>query len=121
VGRKHDPFVAAKHAASRARKQAAQVRAAWAWAALQQALRRRARADQCRELHELIDACSRVADMPGRGPPGRPPELLAGASGLLYGEAAARVPTPRIRGACRAQPQASLVTTQGSRYRGTDS
>jgi hypothetical protein len=155
--RPHSPSAAAKQAAYRARKrQAAQDLAARECAAIQQALQTRARADQCWELHELIDAGSRDPDMPHRGPEGRPSGLLAGASAHFYGVAAARVrrhrralqrlaqvratrgaqagaprdagadqdaarvPTTRTGGACRAQPGASRVTTPGSRCRGTD-
>ena len=90
--RPHYPSAAAKQAAYRARKrQAAQDLAARECAAIQQALQTRARADQCWELHELIDAWSRDADMPHRAPESRPPGLLAGASTHFYGVAAARV------------------------------
>ena len=69
----HYPSAAAKQAAYRARKrQAAQDLAARECAAIQQALQTRARADQCWELHELIDAWSRDADMPQPGPGGPP-------------------------------------------------
>ena len=72
--RPHYPSAAAKQAAYRARKrQAAQDLAARECAAIQQALQTRALADQCWELHELIDAWSRDADMPHRVPAGRPP------------------------------------------------
>ena len=90
--RPHYPSAAAKQAAYRARKrQAAQDLAACECAAIQQALQTRALADQCWELHELIDAWSRDADMPRRAPEGRPPGLLAGTSAHFYGVAAARV------------------------------
>ena len=63
--RPHYPSAAAKQAAYRARKrQAAQDLAARECAAIQQALQTRARADQCWELHELIDDSRRDADMP---------------------------------------------------------
>jgi hypothetical protein len=89
--RPHYPSAAAKQGAYRARKQAAQALAAQECAAIQQALRTRALADQAWELHELIDACSRDADMPRQVPAGHPPALLAGASAHFYGMAAARV------------------------------
>ena len=90
--RPHYPSAAAKQAAYRARKrQAAQDLAARECAAIQQALQTRALADQCWELHELIDDWSRDADMPHRVPEGRPSGLLAGASAHFYGVAAARV------------------------------
>ena len=61
----HYPSAAAKQAAYRARKrQAAQDLAARECAAIQQALQTRALADQCWELHALIDDWSRDADMP---------------------------------------------------------
>ena len=86
------PSAAARQAAYRARKrQAAQALAAQECAVIQQALRTRALADQCWELHELSDDWSRDADMPRRVPAGRPPELLAGVSAYFYGMAAARV------------------------------
>ena len=51
-------------------------------------------------------------------PPG---ELKAGApSDAGTAQAAARVPTTRTGGVCRAQPRASRVTTHGSRCRGND-
>jgi hypothetical protein len=57
--RPYYPFAAAKQAAYRARtRQAAQDLAARECTAIQQALQTRALADQCWELHELIDACS---------------------------------------------------------------
>jgi hypothetical protein len=59
--------------------------------AIQQALRTRALADQCWELHALIDDGSRDADMPSRGPQARPSGLVAGVSVRFYGMAAARV------------------------------
>ena len=90
--RPHYPSAAAKQAAYRARKQqAAQDLAAHECAAIQQALQTRALADQCWELHELIDDWGRDADMPHRVPEGRPFGLLAGASASFYGMAAARV------------------------------
>ena len=89
--RPHYPSAAAKQAAYRARKQTAQALAARACAAIQQALRTRALADQCWELYELIDDWSRDADMPHRGPAGRPPEFLAGVRAHFAGMAAARV------------------------------
>jgi hypothetical protein len=89
--RPHDPSAAAKHAASRARKQAAQDLASRACAAIRQALQIRARADQCWELYERIEDWSRDSDMPHRGPESRPSGLLAGASAHFYGVAAARV------------------------------
>ena len=73
------------------KRQAAQDLAARECAAIQQALQTRALADQCWELHELIDDWSRDADMPHRGPGGPPSGLLAGASASFYGMAAARV------------------------------
>ena len=55
--RPHYPSAAAKQAAYRARKrQATQDLAACECATIQQALQTRARADQCWELHERIDA-----------------------------------------------------------------
>ncbi|HEY5871120.1 MAG TPA: hypothetical protein VI542_37045 [Candidatus Tectomicrobia bacterium] len=90
--RPHYPSAAAKQAAYRARKrQAAQDLAARECAAIRQALRTRALADQCWERHELIDTCSRDPDMPRRGPADRPAELLAGGSAHFYGVAAVRV------------------------------
>ena len=89
--RPHYPSAAAKHAASRARKQAAQALAARECAAIQQALHTRVLADQSWELYELIDAWSRDPDMPRPVSAGRPPGLLAGASAHFYGVAAARV------------------------------
>ena len=89
--RPHYPSAAAKQAAYRARKQAAQALAAQECAMIQQALHTRARADQSWERYELIDACSRDVDMPRRGPEGRPSGLVAGASAYFYGMAAARV------------------------------
>src|SRR5262245_19620659 len=89
--RPHYPSAAAKQAAYRARKQPAQARAARAWAALQQALRTRALAEQCWELQELIDACSRDAAMPHRGPESHYSRLLADGGARCAGIAAARV------------------------------
>ena len=90
--RPHYPSAAAKQAAYRLRKrQAARYSAARECAAIQQALQTRALADQCWELHELIDDWSRDADMPHRGAVGRPSGLVAGASASFYGIAAARV------------------------------
>ena len=90
--RPHYLSAAAKQAAYRARKQqAAQALAAQECATIQQALQTRARADQCWELHELIDAWSRDTDMPHRALEGRTPGLLADASASFYGRAAARV------------------------------
>jgi hypothetical protein len=90
--RPHYPSAAAKQAAYRLRKrQAAQNLAACECAAIQQALQTRTRADQCWELHELIDAWSRDADMPHRGLEDCSPGLLAGESASFYGVAAARV------------------------------
>ncbi|HEY5869806.1 MAG TPA: hypothetical protein VI542_30280 [Candidatus Tectomicrobia bacterium] len=89
--RPHYPSAAAKQAAYRARKQAAQALAARACAAIQQALQTRALADQSWELYELIDACSRDPDMPRPVSAGRPAGLLAGASAHFYGVTAARV------------------------------
>ena len=58
--RPHYPSAAAKQAAYRARKrQAARDLAARECAVIQQALQTRARADQCWELHTLIDDWSR--------------------------------------------------------------
>jgi len=55
--RPHYPSAAAKQAAYRLRKrQTGQVLAVRECAAIQQALQTRARADQCWELHERIDA-----------------------------------------------------------------
>ena len=87
VVRPHDPAAAAKQAAYRTRKR----QVACECAAIQQALRTRALADQSWELHELIDACSRDVDMPRRGPEGCPSGLVAGASAHFAGMAAARV------------------------------
>ena len=84
------PSAAAKQAAYRARKHAAQALAAQACAVIQQALHTRTLADQSWERYELIDACSRDPDMPRQIPSGCPPELLAGASAHFYGVAAAR-------------------------------
>jgi hypothetical protein len=90
--RPHYPSAAAKQAAYRARKrQAAQDLAACECAAIQQALQTRALADQCWELHALIDDWNRDTDMPQRGADGRPSGLVAGASASCYGRAAARV------------------------------
>ena len=89
--RPHYPSAAAKQAAYRARKLAAQVLAARACAAIQQALQTRARADQSWELHALIDDWSRDADMPQRVADGPPSGLVAGANASFYGRAAARV------------------------------
>ena len=90
--RPHSPSAAAKQAAYRARKQqAAQALAARECATIQQALQTRALADQCWELHELIEAWSRDTDMPHRALEGRTPGLLADASASFYGTAAARV------------------------------
>ena len=91
--RPHYPSAAAKQAAYRARKrQAAQDLAARECAAIQQALQTRALADQCWELHALIDdvepgqrTCRAVARRAGTS------GLLAGASASFYGAAAARV------------------------------
>ena len=86
------PAASAKQAAYRARKrQAAQDLAAYQCAVIQQALQTRALADQCWELHELINAYGRDGDMPRRAPADRPPGLLAGTSAHFYGVAAARV------------------------------
>ena len=90
----HDPSAAAKHAASQARKR----QAAWACVAIQQALQTRALADQSWELHERIDDWSRDADMPSRGPEGRPSGLVVGASAYFAGMAAARVRRHRRAG-----------------------
>jgi hypothetical protein len=90
--RPRDPSAAAKQAAYRARKrQTAGDLAHRECAAIQQALRMRALADQSWELHELIDTWSRDPDMPRRGPGDRPVEFLAGGSAHFYGVAAARV------------------------------
>ena len=84
--RPHYPSAAAKQAAYRARKRhAARDLAAQECAAIQQALQTRTRADQCWEMHDLIDAWSRDADMPRRVPAGRPAGLLAGTSAHFYG------------------------------------
>jgi hypothetical protein len=85
--RPHYPSAAAKQAAYRARKRSA----ACECAAIQQALRTRALADRSWELYELIDACSRDADMPHRGLEGRSPGHWADGSAHFYGMAAARV------------------------------
>jgi DNA-binding transcriptional regulator PaaX len=62
--RPHYPSAAAKQAAYRLRKrQAARDLATQECAAIQQALQTRALADQCWELHELIDDSSQDADM----------------------------------------------------------
>ena len=62
--RPHYPSAAATQAIYRARtRQAAQDLAARECTAIQQALRTRALAEQCWELHELIDACSRDRDI----------------------------------------------------------
>ena len=90
--RPHYPSAAAKQAAYRARKrQAAQDLSACECAAIQQALQTRALADQCWELHALIDDWNRDTDMPQRGADGRPSGLVAGVSASFYGRAAARV------------------------------
>jgi hypothetical protein len=90
--RPHYPSAAAKQAAYRARKrQTARDLATRECAAIEQALRTRALADQSWELYELIDAWSRDADMPRRAPAAHPAGLLAGASTHFYGVAAARV------------------------------
>jgi hypothetical protein len=88
--RPHYSSAAAKQAAYRARKQAAQDLAAQECAAIQQALRTRALADQSWELYELIDACSWDPDMPREVPADHPPAHLAGASTHFYGMAAGR-------------------------------
>src|SRR5262245_50736545 len=91
AGRPHYPSCAAKQAAYRARKrQAVQDLAARECAMIQQALQTRALADQCWELHALIDDWSRDADMPHRVSEGRPSSLVAGESASFYGMAAAR-------------------------------
>ena len=89
--RPHYLSAATKHAASRARKQAAQALAMRECAAIQQALQTRALADQCWELHELTDACSRDPDMPRQVPAGRPPGTLSVTSAHFARMAAARV------------------------------
>ena len=89
--RSYYPSAAAKQAAYRTRKQAAQALAAQECAAIQQALGTRALADQSWELYELIDACSRDPDMPRQVPASRPVDLLAGGSSHFYGMATARV------------------------------
>ena len=96
--RPHSPAAAAKQAAYRGRKLAAQVLAARACAAIQQALQTRALADQSWELHERINDWSRDADMPSRGPEGRPSGLVVGASAFFAGMAAARVRRHRRAG-----------------------
>ena len=89
--RPHYPSAAARQAAYRLRKrQAARYWAALGCTAMEQALQTRALADQCWELHALIDDWSRDADMPRRGAVGRPLGLVAGASASFYGIAAAR-------------------------------
>jgi hypothetical protein len=89
--RPHGPSAAAKQAAYRARKRAAQALAAQECAAIQQALRTRALADQSWELYELIDDWSRDPDMPSRGLAGRPSGLVAGTSAHFAGMAATRM------------------------------
>jgi hypothetical protein len=121
--RPHYPSAAAKQAAYRARKrQAAQDLAAQECAAIQQALQTRALADQCWELYELIDACSRDPDRPHGAPAHRPPGLLAGTSAHFYGVAAARMRRHRralqrlahVRATRRAQAGAlSAASAQG--------
>jgi hypothetical protein len=112
--RPHYPSAAAKQAAYRARKQATQALAARECATIQQALRTRARADQCWELYEFIDACSRDADMPRRVPADRPPQLLGGASAHFYGVAATRVPRHRRALQRLAQVQATRRAKAGA-------
>jgi hypothetical protein len=112
--RPHDPSAAAKQAAYRARKQDAQALAARECAANQQALRTQALADQSWELHELIDACSRDADMLRRVPAGYHPELPAGVSAHFYGVAAARVRRHRRALQRLAQVQATRRAQAGA-------
>jgi hypothetical protein len=85
------PSAAARQAAYRARKQAAQILAARECTVIQQALRTRALAEQCWELYELIDAYSRDPHRPRQVPEGYSPGSLSGASASFYGMAAARV------------------------------
>ena len=88
--RPHSPS-AVKHAVSRVQqRQAALALAARECAALQQALLTRALADQCWELHALIDDWSQDADMPHHVSEGRPSGLVAGVNTSFYGMAAAR-------------------------------
>ena len=70
--RPHYPSAAAKQAAYRARKrQAARDLADRECAAIQQALQTRTRADQCWEMHDLIDERGRDSDMPRQAPASR--------------------------------------------------
>ena len=109
------PSAAAKQAAYRARKrQAAQDLAAREGGAIQQALQTRALADGSWELSELMDAWSRDADMPHRGPEGRPSGLLAGASAHLYGVAAAPVRRQRRALQCLAHFRATKRAHAGA-------
>ena len=90
--RPHYPSAAAKQAAYRARKrQAAQDLAARECAAIQQALQTRALADQCWELYEIIDACSRDPDMPRRGQEGSDTRPPVGTITIRSGAATVRV------------------------------
>ena len=90
--RPHYPSAAAKQAAYRARKrQAAQDLAAYECAVIQQALQTRARADQCWELHELIDACGRDGDMPRQAQERRARGRPRDTSAIHFGVAMARV------------------------------
>ena len=90
--RPHYPSAAAKQAADRLRtQQAALALAAQECAVIQQGLQTRAQADQCWELHELIDDWSRDSDMPHRALESRPHGPVAGARVSFYGMAAARV------------------------------
>jgi hypothetical protein len=90
--RPHSPSAAAKQAAYRARKrQAARDLADRECAAIQQALQTRTRADQCWEMHDLIDERGRDSDMPRQAPASRETGLPAGAIAIRYGAAAARV------------------------------
>ena len=91
AARPHYPSAAAKQTAYRARKrQATRALAARECATIQQALQTRALADQCWELHALIDDWSRDADMPHPVSEGRPSGLVAGVSTSFYEMAAAR-------------------------------
>jgi hypothetical protein len=84
------PSAAAKQAAYWARKrQVAQALAARECATIQQALQTRALADQCWELHALIDDWNRDTDMPQRGADGRPSGLVAGASASIAAHSSA--------------------------------
>jgi hypothetical protein len=90
--RAHYTSAAAKQAAYRARKQqVARDLAARECAAIQQALQRRALADQSWEVDSLIDVCGRDSDMPHPAQGDRHTCGPAGAITIRYGAAAARV------------------------------